>query len=110
MAEDSGSTFLWFLAGLGVGAVLGVLYAPKPGHETRDEIRQRAEDGREFVVNRARETAEQAQQWAEQAQQWVEKGKEFYESQKQQFKSAFDAGKDAYREATSGDTPATGQS
>jgi len=102
MADDNGSTFLWFLAGLGVGAVLGVLYAPKPGRETRDELRQRAEDGRDFVMSRARETAEQAQQW-------VERGREFYEAQKQQVKSAFDAGKDAYHEATRGETP-TGQS
>ena len=109
MADDNGSTFLWFLAGLSVGAVLGVLYAPKPGREMRDELRQRAEDGREFVMSRARETAEQAQQWAEQAQQWVEKGREFYEAQKQQVKSAFDAGKEAYRETTRGETP-TGQS
>jgi gas vesicle protein len=93
MAEDNGNSFLWFLAGLGLGAVVGVLYAPRPGHETRDEIAQRAEDSREYVVNRARQAREQAQQWAE-------KGKSFYQQQKDQFKTAFDAGKEAYQEAT----------
>ena len=29
MADRDGNSFLWFLAGLGVGAVVGVLYAPK---------------------------------------------------------------------------------
>jgi gas vesicle protein len=39
MAEDSKLHHLaWFLAGLGVGAVVGILYAPKSGRETREDI------------------------------------------------------------------------
>jgi gas vesicle protein len=94
MAEDNGSTFLWFLAGLGLGAVVGVLYAPKPGAETRETIRQKAEEGREFMVNRARQAREQAEHY-------VGRGREIVEQQKEQFKSAFQAGKQAYDEATS---------
>ncbi|MGA3213788.1 MAG: YtxH domain-containing protein, partial [Terriglobales bacterium] len=45
MADDSGNSFLWFLAGLGLGAVVGVLYAPKAGYETRDDILRQAEEG-----------------------------------------------------------------
>ena len=93
MAEENGNGILWFLAGLGLGAVVGVLFAPKPGKDTRDELRQRADEGREYVMSRAK-------QGAEQAQQWVDKGREIYESQREQFKSAIDAGKEAYREAT----------
>ena len=38
MADDNGSGgFGWFLAGLGIGALVGVLYAPKSGKETRDD-------------------------------------------------------------------------
>lgn len=93
MANEKGNSFLWFLAGLGLGAVVGVLYAPKSGRETREELRQRAEDGREYVMGRAREVREQAQGWAE-------KGRELFEQQKDQFRSAFDAGKEAYRRET----------
>ncbi len=93
MAEDKGNDFLWFLAGLGVGAVIGVLYAPKPGRETREELFRRAEEGRDFVKDRARQAREQANDW-------VDRGRQFVESQKEQFRSAFEAGKDAYREAT----------
>ena len=100
MAEDNGNSFLWFLAGLGLGAVVGVLYAPKPGRETREEIRQRAEEGRDFVMQRARQTAEDAQRWAD-------KSRNFYEAQKDQFKSAIEAGKEAYREVTGGGAPPT---
>ncbi len=101
MAEDNGNSFLWFLAGLGLGAVVGVLYAPKAGIETRDEIRRKAEEGRDFVINRARHAREQAQDW-------VDRGRDLYESQKDQFKSAYQAGKDAYREATGGEPGPTG--
>ena len=34
--RDSGTGFVWFLAGLGLGALAGVLYAPRSGSETRE--------------------------------------------------------------------------
>ncbi len=100
MADDNGNSFLWFLAGLGLGAVVGVLYAPKSGRETREEILHRAEEGRDYVKDRARQARDQAQQW-------VDRGRELYEQQREQVKSAFEAGKEAYREATSPQTPGT---
>ena len=58
MADGEGSTgFLWFLAGLGVGAVVGVLYAPKSGDEMRDVIRSKAQEG----SDKARATSQAAQ-------------------------------------------------
>ncbi|MFB3915435.1 MAG: YtxH domain-containing protein [Terriglobales bacterium] len=98
MAEDNSNSFLWFLAGLGLGAVIGVLYAPQSGEETRETIRQKAEEGREFVVTRARQAREQANQW-------VDKGRDLYQQQKEQIRSAFEAGKQAYDEATSAEGP-----
>ncbi len=93
MADDSSNGFLWFLAGLGIGAAVGVLYAPKAGRETREDILRAAEEGRDMVRDRAR-------QYREQANQWVEKGKDSLNQQKEQFRSAFEAGRQAYREAT----------
>ena len=50
MAEDNkGYGLAWFLAGLGVGALVGVLYAPKSGRETRDELVSGAREGTERV-------------------------------------------------------------
>ena len=94
MAEDEGGGFVWFLAGLGVGAILGVLYAPRSGDEIRDVIRGKAEEGRDFVSSRARQAREQAGDW-------VERGKDVIGQQKEQFRSAFEAGRQAYQEATS---------
>ena len=48
MADNGGSgSFGWFLAGLGIGALVGVLYAPKSGQETRDELAANALEARD---------------------------------------------------------------
>jgi gas vesicle protein len=96
MSDRDGNSFLWFLAGLGVGALVGVLYAPRSGNETREAIRSRAEEGREFVRGRAREAREQASDW-------VDRGRDVLNQQKEQFRSAFEAGRQAYQEATTGE-------
>ena len=94
MSDRDGNSFVWFLAGLGLGALAGVLYAPRSGAETRESIRVRAEEGREYVKSRAREAREQAQQWAD-------KGRDAVGQQKEQFRAAYEAGRQAYHEATS---------
>jgi gas vesicle protein len=93
MSDRNGNSFLWFLAGLGVGALVGVLYAPRSGSETRDVLRARADEGREYVRSRARQAREQAADW-------VDRGRDVMSQQKEQFRSAFEAGKQAYHEAT----------
>jgi gas vesicle protein len=98
MSDSDSNGFLWFLAGLGIGAAVGILYAPKSGRETREAILQAAEDGRDAVSTRTR-------QYRDQASQWVDKGKQYVDSQKEQIKSAFEAGKSAYREATEAEKP-----
>ena len=94
MSDDRNSSIGWFLAGLGLGAVVGILYAPKPGHETRETLLSSADDGREFVTQRGREAREQVSQW-------VDRGKETVGKQREQINSAIEAGRQAYKEATS---------
>ncbi|HYH00417.1 MAG TPA: YtxH domain-containing protein [Terriglobales bacterium] len=96
--ENNGNSFLWFLAGLGVGAVIGVLYAPKSGAETREAIRAKFEEGKEFVTAKAGEAREQTSDW-------MQRGRDVLRQQQDQFRSAFEAGKQAYQEATT--TPET---
>lgn len=93
MSDRDGSSFVWFLAGLGLGALAGVLYAPRSGAETREALRARAEEGREYVKSRAREAREQASDWAD-------RGREVVNAQKEQFRAAYEAGRQAYHEAT----------
>ncbi|MGA2923259.1 MAG: YtxH domain-containing protein [Candidatus Sulfotelmatobacter sp.] len=101
MSERDGSSFLWFLAGVGLGGLIGVLYAPRAGSETREELRARAEQGSEYVRNRAREAREQAAGW-------VDKGREAVNQQKDQFRAAYEAGRQAYQEATTETAPTKG--
>jgi len=98
MSDDN--SILWFLAGLGVGAAVGVLYAPHSGSETRETLRSKAGEGREFVSERARKAREQASDL-------VDRGKEVAKQQKEQFKSAYEAGRQAYHEATAGEGAAS---
>ena len=94
MSDRDGNSLLWFLGGLGLGAVVGILYAPRSGSETRETLRNKAEEGREYVRNRTREAREQASDW-------VDKGREVLKQQKEQFRSAYEAGRQAYQETTS---------
>jgi len=93
MSDRDSNSFVWFLAGLGLGALAGVLYAPRSGSETRDVLRARAEEGRDYVRNRARDAREQAAQWAD-------RGRDVVSQQKEQFRAAYEAGRQAYQEHT----------
>ena len=93
MSEERNSSIGWFLAGLGLGAAVGILYAPKSGRETRETLLSSADEGREFVTQRSREAREQVSQW-------VDRGKETVGKQREQINSAIEAGRQAYREAT----------
>jgi gas vesicle protein len=93
MADRDGGSFLWFLAGLGVGAVVGVLYAPRSGDETREVLRSKAQEGSDRVRQQARRAREQAGDW-------VDRGRDVINQQKEQFRSAYDAGRQAYHETT----------
>lgn len=93
MSEDRNSNIGWFIAGLGLGALLGVLYAPKSGRETREALMNSVDEGKEYLTSRSREAREQMSGW-------VDKGKETIGRQRDQISSAIDAGRQAYREAT----------
>jgi gas vesicle protein len=91
--NNGGNSLVWFLAGLGLGGLVGVLYAPRSGSETREELRTRAEQGRDYMRTRAREAREQATDW-------VDRGRDVVTQQKDQFRAAYEAGRQAYQEAT----------
>ena len=121
MAEDNAedhkvSGFAWFLAGLGAGALAGVLYAPKSGRETRDAIASNAREGKEYLRNRSKQVTErvgilvgrgkeQVSQYIDRGQaQWkdfVERGKNLVDQQQSRVAAAVEAGRQAYKAGTS---------
>ncbi|HUM05336.1 MAG TPA: YtxH domain-containing protein [Terriglobales bacterium] len=102
MSDRDGNSFLWFLAGLGIGAVVGVLYAPRSGDETREVLMSKAQEGRDRMRQQARRVREQAEDW-------VDRGREVINQQKDQFRAAYEAGRQAYHETTTaGPEPKSG--
>jgi len=95
MSDNNGaSKVAFFLAGMGIGAILALLFAPKSGKETRDYLAQKAEEGKEYVAVRGRELRKQAEEA-------VEKAKDVVTKQKEQLSAALEAGKQAYQEEKS---------
>lgn len=90
MAENSGSKVSFFLVGLGIGALIGILFAPKAGEETREYLTNKAEEGKEYAQKKARELRERAEDL-------VDRGKNVASRQKESFSAAVDAGREAYQ-------------
>ncbi|HLX42861.1 MAG TPA: YtxH domain-containing protein [Bryobacteraceae bacterium] len=90
--EDDNKLSYFFL-GLGLGVAVGVLFAPKSGTETRELLKSRANEGADFVKRRSTELRDQAAEA-------VDRSKETLRRQKDNLSAAVEAGKQAYREAT----------
>ena len=90
----------WFLAGIAMGTVAGLLYAPRSGEDTRQVLREKAEEGRVYLRDRTERARAQANEW-------VERGREALNEQKENVRAAYETGRQAYQEAT---TPKTGTS
>ncbi len=77
---NGGGAFSWFLAGLGLGSLLGVLYAPRPGQETREELVATALGSGEYVRQRSRDVQQRAGEYVDrgkgQVGEYVGRGKE----------------------------------
>ncbi|OGR73755.1 MAG: hypothetical protein A2X40_01930 [Elusimicrobia bacterium GWC2_65_9] len=78
--NNSGESILAFLLGGVVGAAIGVLLAPKRGKETREQILDWFEKGRE------------------KARHLVDEEREVLHTKKAQVQAAWSAGKKAYQE------------
>jgi gas vesicle protein len=90
MADNVGSKVSFFLVGLGIGALVGILFAPKSGEETREYLSSKAEEGRDFAQKKARELRERAEDL-------IERSKEIMARQKDAISTAVDAGKETYK-------------
>jgi gas vesicle protein len=94
MAEDNKLSY--FFLGVGLGVAVGVLFAPQSGEETRRLLRDKADEGADYVRRKSvdlRETATDT----------LERSKQNLQRRKESLTAAVEAGRQAYREATSGD-------
>jgi gas vesicle protein len=72
-----------------VGALMGVLFAPKSGEDTREYLAKRADDGREFAQKKAKELRERADEL-------IERGKDVASRKRESLSAAVDAGREAF--------------
>lgn len=90
MEEDKRISY--FCLGLGIGVAVGILFAPKSGEETRQLIRSKADESKDFVVRKTEELKDSAVELAD-------KSKLALQRQKEQLAAAVDAGRQAYKES-----------
>ena len=86
---SAGCVLLSFVVGGLLGAGVALLVAPKSGRETRQQLKELAEDVKEKAEG-------YIEQMKEQVSTVVEKGKDIIEEQKSILVSAVEAGKEAY--------------
>ena len=125
--QGGGNAFGWFLVGLGLGAAIGVLYAPAAGSDTRDSIAVGARERAEYLKKKSREAADQFNTYVDQGkdqfsdyvekgkqavsqgraqvQDYVERGRDLVAKHANKVSAAVDAGKQAYTATTTTDVP-----
>ncbi len=83
---SSGKIVTGFIAGAAVGAILGVLFAPDKGSETRKSIMSKtdeyASDMKEKFNIMLEKVAQKVGMTKEEATEFVEKGKELFDAEK----------------------------
>ena len=89
---DEDKKLSYFFLGLGIGVAVGILFAPKTGEETRDMIKSKAGEGKDYLRRRGEDIKVRAEDM-------VERGKNVVQRQKDQLQAAVDAGRQAYRES-----------
>lgn len=85
--------FAYLLLGLGVGTAAGMLFAPKSGTESRNYIRDKAQESTDYVKR-------QGQQLRDTATQTIEQGKQTIQSQIKNLADAMGNGAESERRET----------
>jgi gas vesicle protein len=85
--EDYGNKIVWFVAGIAIGATVGLLYAPASGEVTRRKISKKSLQGRDALADSGREMLERGREMydrgrklADDAAEMFERGRKIVES------------------------------
>ena len=93
---DEDKRISYFCLGLGIGVAVGILFAPKSGDETRQLLRSKADESKDFLKQKTVELKDSAVDLAD-------KSKMALQRQKEQLAAAVDAGRQAYKESITTD-------
>jgi gas vesicle protein len=81
------SSMTWLVAGVGIGALAGILLAPQSGEDTREWISTQYKSGIDTVNSKVQQTTERVGDWIDES--------------KNQVTEAVSAGREAYAKAKS---------
>lgn len=103
VVEKKGSSVGPFLLGAAVGAVAGLLFAPRSGEETRREIEEGADQMRQDAERKLSDLRSEVEQAYERVRNEMEEGlasaRSEVEGRRRQAEEAVRAGRDAARQA-----------
>ena len=88
---DEDKKLSYFCLGLGIGVAVGILFAPKTGEETRQLIKSKADEGKDYLLR-------QSEELKGSAADALERSRAAFMRQKEQLAAAVEAGKQAYKE------------
>jgi len=95
---DEEKRLSYFFLGLGIGVAVGILFAPNTGDETRNMIKSKADEGKDYLKRRSGDVRSSTSEL-------LDRGKGAVQRQKEHLAAAVEAGKQAYRETLN--TPGT---
>lgn len=100
--NDISSKLAYFLVGAGVGAVVALLFAPKSGHELREDIAGATKRGLDYANENVKALGHRATELYETGREktsgLVDQGREVLHEQRERVSAAIEAGKRAYQE------------
>lgn len=82
----------YFFLGLGLGVAAGILLAPHSGEQTRVLLKNKADEGKEYLRKRSTEIRDEATELVDRSRQAVAR-------QRDQVTAAVEAGKRAYHDS-----------
>jgi len=90
MTDNNISKVSYLIAGLGVGSLIAMLFAPKSGDETREYLVTKAKEGRGYAKKQVRDLRDRAEDL-------VERGMDAVAAKTDQIATAVNVGRDVYR-------------
>lgn len=80
MKNDSGFNVAYFLAGLALGVLGGILFAPRTGEEIREDMRRRTNEGWEYLNEQADKLREATEKMVQRSKEWMDRQSETWRS------------------------------
>ena len=77
--QDTGLNLGWFLAGVTIGAALGLLFAPLSGRETREYLGKKAGESKDALTSTGKDVADRSKEMFEKGRQLVDEAADLFE-------------------------------